>query len=125
MLTPSSIHAPAYVLSACGFESRSAAQDAFFSKAKLLYDFASDEDPLSKLQGSIILCMIILDRPTDRDFGYWLHNAIRLATKLDEPDLAFADKLIREAVRDISVAAPEFCHPLVLTGNSIEDTRRQ
>lgn len=83
MLTPSSIHAPAYVLSACGFESRSAAQDAFFSKAKLLYDFASDEDPLSKLQGSIILCMIILDRPTDRDFGYWLHNAIRLATKLD------------------------------------------
>ena len=71
------------MLSVCGFESRSAAQNAFFSKAKLLYDFSTEEDPLLKLQGSIILCMVILDRSTDQDFGYWFHNAIRLATKLD------------------------------------------
>lgn len=52
----------------------------------LLHDFATEDDPLLMLQGSIILCMVILDHPTDRDFGYWFHNAIRLATKLDLRD---------------------------------------
>ncbi|KAH8817381.1 hypothetical protein F5884DRAFT_897032 [Xylogone sp. PMI_703] len=83
ILTPASLHAPADVLSACGFPSRSAAQESFFSKAKLLHDFAAEDDPLLMLQGSIILSMVILDHPTDRDFNYWFHNAIRLATKLD------------------------------------------
>ncbi|KAI9713834.1 MAG: hypothetical protein M1820_000564 [Bogoriella megaspora] len=83
ILTPASVHASADVLSACGFASRSAAQESFFSKAKLLHDFAAEDDPLLMLQGSIILCTVILDHPTDRDFGYWFHNAIRLATKLD------------------------------------------
>ncbi|GFP51862.1 fusaric acid cluster transcription factor FUB12 [Trichoderma asperellum] len=80
------LHAPVDVLSACGFASRSAAQESFFSKAKLLHDFAAEDDPLLMLQGSIILCMVILDHPTDRDFSYWFHNAIRLATKLDLRD---------------------------------------
>ncbi|KAI1408883.1 fungal-specific transcription factor domain-containing protein [Hypoxylon sp. FL1857] len=83
ILTPASLHAPTDVLSACGFASRSAAQESFFSKAKLLHDFTAEDDPLLMLQGSIILSMVILDHPTDRDFGYWFHNAIRLATKLD------------------------------------------
>ncbi|KAJ5396940.1 transcriptional regulator family: Fungal Specific TF [Penicillium cosmopolitanum] len=83
ILAPASVHAPADVLSACGFASRSAAQELFYSKAKLLHDFSAEEDPLLMLQGSIILCMVILDHPTDRDFGYWFHNAVRLATKLD------------------------------------------
>jgi hypothetical protein len=83
MLTPASLHAPADVLFACGFASRSAAQESFFSKAKLLHDFADENGTLLMLQGSIILCMVILDHPSDRDFGYWFHNAIRLATKID------------------------------------------
>jgi hypothetical protein len=83
ILTPASIHAPADVLSACGFTSLSTAQESFFSKAKLLHDFAAEDDPLLMLQGSIIMCSVILDHPTDRDFGYWFHNAIRLATKID------------------------------------------
>ncbi|KAI0544898.1 fungal-specific transcription factor domain-containing protein [Xylaria curta] len=83
ILTPASLHAPADVLSACGFATRSAAQESFFSKARLLHDLAAEDDPLAMLQGSIILCMVILDHPTDRDFSYWLHNAVRLATKLD------------------------------------------
>lgn len=86
ILTPASLHAPADVISSCGFASRSEAQESFFSKAKLLYDFAAEDDPLLMLQGSIILSMVILDHPTDRDFGYWFHNAIRLATKLDLRD---------------------------------------
>ncbi|KAG9790347.1 hypothetical protein KCU88_g1316, partial [Aureobasidium melanogenum] len=83
ILTPASLHAPADVLSACGFASRSAAQESFFSKAKVLHDFDAEDDPLLMLQGSTILSMVILDHPTDQDFGYWFHNAVRLATKLD------------------------------------------
>lgn len=83
ILAPASLHLPADVLSACGFASRSAAQESFFSKAKLLYNFAAEDDPLLMLQGSIVLCTVILDHPTDQDYSYWFHNAIRLATKLD------------------------------------------
>ncbi|CAH0057678.1 unnamed protein product [Clonostachys solani] len=83
MLTTASLHVPVDVLSACGFSSRSAAQESFFAKANLLHDLVADDDPLVMLQGSIILCTVILDHPTSRDFGYWFHNAINLATKLD------------------------------------------
>lgn len=83
MLIPATLHAPADLLSACGFASRSAAQESFFSKAKLLHDFAPEEDTMLMLQASIILSMVILDHPSDRDFSYWFHNAVRLATKLD------------------------------------------
>lgn len=51
-------------------------------KTKLLHDFAVEDD-LLLLQGFVILCMIVLDHPTEWDLGYWLHNAVRLATKLD------------------------------------------
>ncbi|KAK4503089.1 hypothetical protein PRZ48_006516 [Zasmidium cellare] len=82
ILTAASVHAPLGVLAACGFASRAAAQESFFTKAKLLHDFAVEGD-IQMLQSSIILCMIILDHPTEWDFGYWLHNAIRIATRLD------------------------------------------
>uniref|UniRef100_A0A8H7K7D3 Xylanolytic transcriptional activator regulatory domain-containing protein n=1 Tax=Bionectria ochroleuca TaxID=29856 RepID=A0A8H7K7D3_BIOOC len=86
MLTPASLHAPVDVLSACGFSSRSAAQASFYAKANLLHDLVTDDDPLVVLQGSIILCTVILDHATSRDFGYWFHNAINLATKLNLRD---------------------------------------
>ncbi|KAK7216836.1 hypothetical protein V2G26_004839 [Clonostachys chloroleuca] len=92
MLTPASLHAPVDVLSACGFSSRSAAQASFFAKANLLHDLIGDDDPLVMLQGSIILCTVILDHPTSRDFGYWFHNAINLATKLN-----LRDSCVRES----------------------------
>ncbi|KAH8124073.1 fungal-specific transcription factor domain-containing protein [Trichoderma asperelloides] len=99
ILTPASLHAPVDVLSACGFASRSAAQESFFSKAKLLHDFAAEDDPLLMLQGSIILCMVILDHPTDRDFSYWFHNAIRLATKLDLRDTCIREDKPRKIIK--------------------------
>lgn len=82
ILVPASVHAPADVLAACGFASRAAAQESFFARARLLHDVA-EEDPLVMLQGSVILCGVILDHPSERDFGYWLHDAARLATRLD------------------------------------------
>ncbi|KAH7142085.1 fungal-specific transcription factor domain-containing protein [Dactylonectria macrodidyma] len=67
----------------CGFDNCSTAQTTFFSKAKLLHDFQYESDPLSMLQGSIILGVVILDQPTDKDFQYWFYNSTRLAVKLD------------------------------------------
>ncbi|KAF5021534.1 hypothetical protein F66182_6416 [Fusarium sp. NRRL 66182] len=66
----------------CGYADRSAAQTAFFSKAKLFHDFDCQGDPLAMLQGSVILGAIILDHPSDRDFQYWFHNSVRRACKL-------------------------------------------
>lgn len=83
MLAPASVYASMDVLSGCGFASRSAAQTLFFTKAKLLHDFAAESNPLILLQGSIILCAVILDHVTDWGFDYWFHNAVRIAAKLD------------------------------------------
>ncbi|KAL7974302.1 fungal-specific transcription factor domain-containing protein [Trichoderma sp. SZMC 28014] len=83
IITTASLYVPIDVLSACGFASRSAAQESFFSKAKLLHDFAAEDNPMLILQGSIILCRVILDHPTDRDCDYWFHNAILFATRLN------------------------------------------
>ena len=87
MLTTASLNAPANVLLACGFASRSVAQESFFSSARRLYDYTAGEDSLLLLQASIIMCMVILDRPTKYDFSYWLHNAVSLATKLNLRDM--------------------------------------
>lgn len=83
ILTTASRHAPANVLSSCGFANRTDAQEQLFHRTRLLYDLAAGDDPLILLQASIILSMVILNHPTDRDFGYWFHTAISLATKLD------------------------------------------
>jgi hypothetical protein len=82
VLTTASLHVSDDVLSACGFVSRSGAQESFFLRAKLLHDFAAEADTLVVLQGSIVLCMVVLKHRTDRDFYYWLYNAVRLANKI-------------------------------------------
>ncbi|RSL54089.1 hypothetical protein CEP54_010067 [Fusarium duplospermum] len=75
--------APEEAISGCGFANRWTAQEAFFLKANLLHDFHYESDTLRMLQGSMILGVIILDHPSDRDFQYWFHNSIRLAVKHD------------------------------------------
>ncbi|KAL1854841.1 hypothetical protein VTK73DRAFT_8686 [Phialemonium thermophilum] len=99
ILALASLHAPAASLSACGLASRSAAQESFFAKAKLLHDFSIEEEPLVVLQGSIILSMVILDHPSDWDYGFWFHNAIRLATKLDIRNTCIRGDKPREALK--------------------------
>lgn len=83
ILTTACLHVSADTLDACNFTSRSDAQKSLFWKAKLLYDFGVEEEPLFLLQGSIVLCTVVLDHPTQWDFGYWFYNAVRLATELD------------------------------------------
>ncbi|KAH6890680.1 hypothetical protein B0T10DRAFT_486434, partial [Thelonectria olida] len=83
IMAAATLYVPMDVISECGFGSRSAAQESFFSKANTLHDFHYESDPLSMLQGCIILGSILLDHPTDRDFQYWYTNSIRLAVKLN------------------------------------------
>ncbi|KAJ3542440.1 hypothetical protein NM208_g4098 [Fusarium decemcellulare] len=71
------------IISGCGYRDRAAAQASFFMKAKLLHSFHCESDPLTMLQASVILSIVILDHPTDRDYQYWFYNCIRLAMKLD------------------------------------------
>ncbi|CAH0053554.1 unnamed protein product [Clonostachys solani] len=79
--------APEDSISGLGFQDRSVAQKSFFSKSKLLYDFHCERDLLAMLQGSLILNIIILDYPTDKDFQHWFYNSIRLFVKLDIPEM--------------------------------------
>ncbi|KAJ6122690.1 hypothetical protein N7512_005155 [Penicillium capsulatum] len=83
LLAPTTLHAPLEVLIGCGFPDRSSAQASFAAKATMLHDFQVESDLLPLLQGSIILGMLILDHPTDKDFHYWFYNSTRLAVKLD------------------------------------------
>lgn len=75
--------APEDTISGLGFQDRSVAQTSFFTKSRLLYDFHCERDLLAMLQGSIVLSIIILDYPTDKDFQHWFYNSIRLFVKLD------------------------------------------
>ncbi|KAL7769964.1 hypothetical protein ACKLNR_001348 [Fusarium oxysporum f. sp. zingiberi] len=79
------------VLLGCGYPDRSTAQASFFSKAKLFHDFHCQGDPLSMLQGSMILGAIILDHPSDRDFQYWFHNSVRRASKMGVQNACLRD----------------------------------
>ncbi|KAF5574293.1 cutinase transcription factor 1 beta [Fusarium pseudocircinatum] len=79
------------VLIGCGYPDRSTAQTSFFSKAKLFHDFHCQGDPLSMLQGSMILGAIILDHPSDRDFQYWFHNSVRRASKMGVQNACLRD----------------------------------
>ncbi|KAK0718430.1 hypothetical protein B0T26DRAFT_741413 [Lasiosphaeria miniovina] len=83
MLATASVTAPFHVISGCGFKDRSAAQAAFATRATLLHDLQFESDLLPMLQGSVILGAVIVERPTDKDFHYWLWNASRLAAKMD------------------------------------------
>ncbi|KAK0716845.1 hypothetical protein B0T26DRAFT_750994 [Lasiosphaeria miniovina] len=59
------------------------ASAAFATRATLLHDLQFESDLLPMLQGSVILGAVIVERPTDKDFHYWLWNASRLAAKMD------------------------------------------
>jgi hypothetical protein len=86
MLVPAAVHVPMDVLEALGFTSRAAAQNSLFEKASALYDFSAHEQPSVKVQACFILGAVFLDKETDRDFGYWFHNAVGLADKIGVRD---------------------------------------
>lgn len=75
-------YAPTALLKECGFEDRSSAQKHFFSTAVLLYDFGCGKNQIHRLQSSLLLGTVIFSFVSEKDFRYWLHNAVRIATRM-------------------------------------------
>ncbi|PKK45679.1 hypothetical protein CI102_9214 [Trichoderma harzianum] len=82
ILANAALYAPMPLLEACGFGERCEAIETYFSRASLLYQFGCERNQLRSLQGSIVLGMTAVTGSFDRDFRYWIHNAVRLAVKM-------------------------------------------
>ncbi|KAL5088540.1 hypothetical protein Trisim1_006497 [Trichoderma cf. simile WF8] len=82
ILANAALYAPMPLLEACGFSERCEAIETYFSRASLLYQFGCERNQLRSLQGSIVLGMTAVTGSFDRDFRYWIHNAVRLAVKM-------------------------------------------
>lgn len=94
-------YAPMGVLTECGFTDRFTAQKFFFSNAVLLYDFGCEKSQLRMLQGSLILGTAVVSYTMDKDFRFWHHNAVRVATRMG---LHKSESAVRENVRSIQLA---------------------
>lgn len=66
----------------CGFQDHATAQKTFFFRANLLCDMGAEKSQLRLLQGSVILSLLHFSLVMEKDYRYWLSNAVRLATKM-------------------------------------------
>lgn len=83
ILASATLHASESLLAACGFTGRQEALEVFYSRATMLLDFGRERNQLRVLQGSVILSMTgYTPTKSDKDFRYWLHNAVRTATRM-------------------------------------------
>ena len=82
MLANACPYAPLSLLEECGFTDRSAAQKRFFSNAVLLYDFGCGKNQMHRLQSSLFLGTVLFSSVSEKDFRYWLHNAVHIATRM-------------------------------------------
>lgn len=104
VLASSAQYAPLELLSQCGFENREAAQRQFSENAASLYDLGHERSQLRLLQGSIVLGSSISSYTQDKDFRYWLANAVRIAAKMGLHKSHIAD--------DMDPAAYSLCRRL-------------
>ncbi|KAF9892986.1 hypothetical protein FE257_012397 [Aspergillus nanangensis] len=65
-----------------GYTEYPAAQKEYFARARLLYDFGCEKGQLSLLQGSVLLSSFQFSVAPDKDFRFWFHNAVRIATQM-------------------------------------------
>ena len=74
--------APDDLVRAIGFTDARAAQDEFFNRARILYDFGCELCELTLLQGSLIMGWFLHALAPTRHSRYWLGNANRLAIQM-------------------------------------------
>ncbi|KAH0835261.1 hypothetical protein FOPE_03894 [Fonsecaea pedrosoi] len=77
MLAASSMKVPIGVLLSSGFASHQQACWILFQRAKHLYDFRTEEDPLAIAQGSLMLSLIAPTDSMHQDNTLWLNIAIQ------------------------------------------------
>ncbi|CAH0050937.1 unnamed protein product [Clonostachys solani] len=63
-----------------GYDSVTDAQRAFFSRARLLFDFGCEANQLTLLQGSFLLSSFQNSFAPDKDCRFWLNQAVHIAT---------------------------------------------
>lgn len=70
------------VIQHAGFVDRESAQKWFYSNAVRLYDFGCETSQLHRLQSCLLLGTILLSFASEKDFRYWLQNAVRIASRM-------------------------------------------
>ncbi|KAL2703936.1 hypothetical protein AAEP93_005007 [Penicillium crustosum] len=75
-------YAPTNLIRDIGFENYQSAQKTFIDRARLLYDVGVEKNQLHQLQGSLVLSHLYVSLYTEKDYRYWLSNAVRIATKM-------------------------------------------
>ncbi|EHK25589.1 uncharacterized protein TRIVIDRAFT_229678 [Trichoderma virens Gv29-8] len=117
VLANAALYVPQQVLEAAGFVSRLEALETFCTRATLLYDFNCEKSQLRLLQGSAVLAMTGFVGCRDKDFGYWYHNAIRLAIKMGihHQGLGNLQAIPKDLVDIIFLPAAEVWVPKVLS----------
>jgi hypothetical protein len=73
-------YASSELLLEAGFSDRLAAQKSFFTKARLLCDLGAESGQLRLQQGSLVLSLLYFSFALDKDYRFWLSNAVHLAT---------------------------------------------
>ena len=75
-------HASLDLVQRMGFSDRLGAMRCHNSKAILLYDTLAQKAQLVSLQTSILLGTFQVSWTDDKDFRFWHHNAVRIATRM-------------------------------------------
>ena len=75
-------YAPTNLIRDIGFENYQSAQKTFIDRARLLYDVGVEKNQLHQLQGSLVLSHLYVSLYTEKDYRYWLSNAVRIVTKM-------------------------------------------
>jgi hypothetical protein len=75
-------YASADLLRRAGFSDHLTAQKTFFKKATILSDFGCEKRQLHLLQGSLLLSSQRISFSNDKDYRFWLLNALRIASRM-------------------------------------------
>ncbi|KAH6668275.1 fungal-specific transcription factor domain-containing protein [Halenospora varia] len=75
-------YASADLVRRAGFSDHATAQKTFFKRATILNDFGVEKRQLASLQGSLLLGTQWVSFAGDKDYRFWLLNAIRIATRM-------------------------------------------
>ncbi|KIW67147.1 hypothetical protein PV04_06419 [Phialophora macrospora] len=85
-------HVDMQVLKTSGFDSRKAARNVFFERARLLYDFDCEPDRISLIQAFLLMTYWYGGRDSHKDRTFWIRVAVILAQDLGlDMKLAFCE----------------------------------
>lgn len=82
ILTNVTPYAPISLIQEAGYPDHVSADNAFYKNAVLLYDFQCEKSQLHLLQGTLLVGTHTISHFSDKDYRFWLLNAVRIATRM-------------------------------------------